>query len=153
MQGGTGSQSREALSPDFLPDRHEVGTQNAHGIAGLYEGLKFVCNGRDIYRHERDLLDLCAEELLKIPGMFIYYDRGKGVQSGVISFKIAGISPEEISYQLSLLDIAVRAGFHCAPLAHETAGDRIGTVRVSFSAFNNSDDVLNLIRALWKIKK
>lgn len=153
MQGGTGSQSREALSPDFLPDRHEAGTQNAHGIAGLYEGLKFVCKGKDLYRHERDLLDICAGELLKIPDLILYYDRGKGVQTGVISFKMTGISPEEISYQLSLSDIAVRAGFHCAPLAHESVGDRAGTVRASFSAFNNSDDVLSLVRALRKIKK
>ncbi len=153
MQGGTGSQSQEALSPDFLPDRHEAGTQNTHGIAGLLEGVKFVCKEENLYNHERALIDFTAEEIAKIPGAILYYDGGKGVQSGAVSFNLAGISSDEVSYQLSLLDIAVRAGFHCAPLAHESVGDRVGTVRASFSVFNTEKDVEALITALKKIKK
>ena len=45
--------------------------------------------------------------------------------------------------------IAVRAGLHCAPLAHRTAGTLdTGTVRVSFSAFNTPREVDMLVRAL-----
>lgn len=153
MQGGTGSQSQEAFSPDFLPDRHEAGTQNSHGVAGLHEGIKYVCKVGNVYGKERELLDFCALELKKMSGVTSYYDCGKGVQSGVISFNLAGISADEVSYQLSLMDIAVRAGFHCAPLAHESVGDRAGTVRVSFSVFNDISDVEMLLSALHKIKK
>ena len=36
--------------------------------------------------------------------------------------------------------VAVRAGLHCAPLAHRTAGTQdTGTIRFSFSAFNRPD--------------
>ena len=151
MQGGTGSQSHEAFQPDFLPDRHETGTQNAHGIAGLNAGIKFVCKVSELYRHERELLDYCAEEIGKISGATLYYDHKKQCQSGVLSFNLARVNADEVSYQLSLCDIAVRSGFHCAPLAHETAGDRMGTVRVSFSVFNDFSDVETLVSALKKI--
>ena len=151
MQGGTGSQSQEAFQPDFLPDRHEAGTQNAHGIAGLNEGIKFVCKADGLYGHERQLLDFCAEEIGKISGVTLYYDHQKQCQSGVLSFNLARVGAEEVSYQLSLFDIAVRSGFHCAPLAHETVGDRMGTVRVSFSVFNNFEEVEHLVSALKKI--
>ena len=153
MQGGTGSQSQEVNQPDFLPDRHEVGTQNAHGIAGLCEGIKYVSENKGIYKKERELLDYCAKEMAKIPDVKSYYDHGKKCQTGVLSFNLSGVGADEVSYQLSLADIAVRAGFHCSPLAHESVGDRVGTVRVSFSVFNEPSDVETLISTLKKIKK
>ncbi len=153
MQGGTGSLSHEAVSPDFLPDRHESGTQNIHGVAGLLEGLRFVCKEHELYRHERALLELAAEKLLEIPGVLPYYDGGRGVQSGVLSFRMEGRAADDVAYELGLLDIAVRGGLHCAPLAHETVGTRRGTVRVSFSAFNTRADVLALCDALRQIAK
>jgi selenocysteine lyase/cysteine desulfurase len=40
---------------------------------------------------------------------------------------------EELAQRLAERGIAVRAGLHCAPLAHESAGTlETGTVRVSF---------------------
>ncbi len=153
MQGGTGSQSQETESPDFMPDRHEAGTQNMHGIAGLYEGIKFVCKEKELYRYERKLLDYAAEKLMKIDGLSVYYDGGRGVQSGVLSFNMRAISSEDVAYHLSEYDIAVRAGLHCAPMAHETAGDMRGTVRISFSAFNTEEDIDNLVSALLLLKK
>lgn len=153
MQGGTGSQSQETLSPDFMPDRHEAGTQNVHGIAGLCEGIKFVCKEKGLYRHERELLEYAAKELCKIDGTTVYFDNGNGVQSGVLSFNLADFSSDDVAYLLSEYDIAVRAGLHCAPLAHETAGDLRGTVRISFSAFNTFQDVESLLSAIFQIKK
>ena len=35
MQGGTGSLSGKLEQPDFLPDMHESGTQNIHGISNI----------------------------------------------------------------------------------------------------------------------
>ena len=42
LEGGTGSLSKSKDMPDFLPDRVEAGTLNAHGIAGLTEGMRFI---------------------------------------------------------------------------------------------------------------
>lgn len=47
---------------------------------------------------------------------------------------------EEAGEALARRGIAVRAGLHCAPLAHSTAGTLdTGTIRLSFSAFNRPD--------------
>lgn len=153
MQGGTGSLSYEASQPNFLPDRHESGTQNIHGVAGLLEGIKFVCEEKELYTKERELLDQAAVELSAIPGVTVYYDHGRGVQSGVLSFNLAGRAADDVAYELGQVDIAVRGGLHCSPLAHETVGTRRGTVRVSFSAFNTAADITALRDAVMKLAK
>lgn len=49
-------------------------------------------------------------------------------------------------------EICVRAGLHCAPLAHRTAGTfETGTVRLSFSAMNHPWQLCALERALAEI--
>ena len=53
-------------------------------------------------------------------------------QGGVVSF-VPGSDGEEAAEKLVRKGIALRAGLHCAPLAHESAGTlETGTVRVSF---------------------
>lgn len=76
-------------------------------------------------------------------------------QAGVLSFRVRGRDPELIGEALAERGIAVRAGLHCAPLAHRSAGTlNTGTVRVSFSAFNAPGDCEGLYYALREaIKK
>ena len=53
-------------------------------------------------------------------------------QAGTISF-VPREDCEAFAQRLADRGIAVRAGLHCAPLAHESAGTlETGTVRVSF---------------------
>ena len=53
-------------------------------------------------------------------------------QTGTLSFVPPG-DCETFAEQLAEKGIAVRAGLHCAPLAHESAGTlETGTVRISF---------------------
>jgi selenocysteine lyase/cysteine desulfurase len=60
----------------------------------------------------------------------------------------------EVADFLSKKGIAVRAGLHCSPLAHQSIGTlEIGTVRVSPSFFNNKSDIYALIDAVNSIKK
>ena len=48
---------------------------------------------------------------------------------------------ERLGGLLSDQGFAVRAGLHCAPLAHRSAGTlQTGTVRVSFSAYNTLEE-------------
>ena len=48
----------------------------------------------------------------------------------------------------------MRAGLHCAPLAHRSAGTQdIGTVRFSFSAFNRPDQADRAAAALQTLAK
>lgn len=144
LEGGTGSLSVRQTMPEFLPDRLEAGTHNIPGIAGLYEGLRYVAaKGENaILAHERELLAKAARELSKIPGITVYVSDHPELQAGVLSFVVQGKDCEEIGEQLGKRDIAVRAGLHCAPYAHETVGtEGTGTVRISFSAFNTAAEI------------
>lgn len=140
--GGTGSLSARQDMPDFLPDRLEAGTHNVCGAAGLLEGMKFVSRTGTarIHRHERDLVCRMMDRLERIPGVTVF--RGGGNQSGLCSAVVGGMDCEEMGEALAKRGIAVRAGLHCAPLAHQTAGTQdTGTIRFSFSAFNRPDQV------------
>lgn len=150
MQGGTGSQSQLWQMPDYLPDRVEVGTHNVPGIAGLAQGLKFVQSVglQAISRQEEKLAKYAMDQLLEIKGLEIFSGEK---QSGVISLRCE-TDCELAAYQLAQMGIAVRAGLHCAPLAHRSAGTlQTGTIRLSFSFFNKESDVERLIFGLRKI--
>ena len=140
LQGGTGSLSRQQDMPDFLPDRLEAGTHNVPGIAGLLAGVEFVeeIGLGAIREHEQALCRQAAEGLAAIPGVEVF--RGPE-QMGVLSFRHRDIPAETLGDALARRGIALRAGLHCAPLAHENAGTlETGTLRASFSLFNRGEE-------------
>jgi selenocysteine lyase/cysteine desulfurase len=151
MFGGTGSASIRQEMPDFLPDRLEAGTQNVCGAAGLLAGMDFVVKRgvEKIGRHEQTLCRKMVERLERTPSIHVF----SGVpQSGVLSFVAEGKDCESIGEQLSKNGIAARAGLHCAPFAHRTAGTlETGTVRLSFSVFNTSEQVVRAAEIIAKI--
>ena len=141
LSGGTGSVSRLRRMPDDLPDRLEAGTHNMPGIAGLLEGLRFIRRTglQQIARQEREVVSAAAEYLRKIPQVHLYADENFANQTGVLSFTVDGMDCETVGALLAEKGIAVRAGLHCSPLAHQTAGTgENGTVRLSVSAFNTT---------------
>jgi cysteine desulfurase family protein len=132
LEGGTGSVSKEKTMPDFLPDRLEPGTHNMPGAAGLLAGLRYVQDRglARIAQHEIALGDYGAGLLDEIPEVEVF--RGAD-QTGVLSFRPGARDCVVFAEQLAKQwDIALRAGLHCAPLAHETAGTLdTGTIRLS----------------------
>jgi selenocysteine lyase/cysteine desulfurase len=52
----------------------------------------------------------------------------------------------------STYDIAVRGGLHCAPLMHNALATQGGLVRVSFSHFNTTVEIDELISALTALQ-
>ena len=149
LEGGSGSDSRNRRMPDYLPDRLEAGTLNMPGIAGLHQGLRFVDHKgtESILSAERKLLRQLVERMKALPGVELYASEELEHQTGVLSFRLVGEDPERTAEELSKHGVAVRAGLHCAPLAHDTAGSS-GTVRVSFSAFNTSREVFRFTEIL-----
>lgn len=134
LLGGTGSLSEQADMPDFLPDRLESGTVNVAGIAGLFEGLQFVSKvgESEIAAWECKLRDLVIEKLREVPGVTVYASPDPQKQTGVLSFTCRQLPCEIVAQRLAEHNICVRAGLHCAPLAHSTAGTlETGTVRIS----------------------
>lgn len=151
LEGGTGSESKRQTMPDVLPDRLEAGTHNIPGAAGLLEGLRFVSRRGTaaIAAHERQLIRRLGEGLSGLTGVQSFLSPNPAVQAGVLSFRTEGWDCEELGERMGRRDVAVRAGLHCAPLAHETVGTlETGTVRVSVSAFNTSGEITRFLRIL-----
>jgi selenocysteine lyase/cysteine desulfurase len=130
LSGGTGSMSLEQTMPDFLPDRAEAGTLNVPGIAGLMAGIREVrkLGTEKILARQQRKTKRCAEAL-RAMSCVVFTGEDQG---GTLSF-LPGTDCEEMAQRLAQKGVAVRAGLHCAPLAHESAGTLSGgTVRVSF---------------------
>lgn len=128
--GGTGSDSVNQKMPEDLPERVEAGTLNVPGIAGLNAGLQYLQNMgiETVFRRERQAAALCAR-ILRKAGWQVFTGQH---QAGTVSF-VPDRDCEELAQLLGERGVAVRAGLHCAPLAHESAGTlQTGTVRVSF---------------------
>ena len=143
LHGGTGSGSREQAMPAALPDRHEAGTHNVPGIAGLSAGLEFVSPRRERIRQWEDqrLRQLIAG-LRKSRELELFYDPDGRCQCGVLSLRSRSVDCETLAQKLGERGVAVRGGLHCAPLAHESAGTlETGTVRLSLSPFLNGRDI------------
>ena len=149
LYGGTGSNSWEQAMPDFLPDRAEAGTLNVPGIAGLHAGMRYVnqMGLKTIFSRAHGQMQYCAAEIEKM---------GFAPFSGphhcaTLSFVPRG-DCEKMAAGLAEAGVAVRAGLHCAPLAHESAGTlATGTVRVSFgyeAKREDSEEFLRIIRRM-----
>ena len=101
-----------------------------------------------ICARERMLAAVAAEGLQQLPGVHVYAEPDLFAQTGVLSFTREGMDVEEIGGQLAKRGIAVRAGLHCAPAAHKSAGTlSSGTVRVSFSDWNTPEEIQQFLNA------
>lgn len=150
LMGGTGSDSLLQDMPEDTPERAEAGTVNLPGIAGLDAGMEIVksLGPERIGAREEKLAHLCGEELKKL-GFRVFMGPH---QTGVLSFLPEG-DCEELAEKLGKRGLALRAGLHCAPLAHESAGTiRTGTLRASFGIDGNPGQIKALLREIVKVR-
>ena len=150
LMGGTGSDSVRQDMPDYLPERLEAGTLNVPGIAGLSAGLQFLKREgiERIGRREHRQVLRCAKGLEKL-GIQVFAGPH---QAGTLSF-VPAQDCEEFAEALGKCGIALRAGLHCAPLAHESAGTlESGTVRVSFGWDADDGRTQRLLAGISKLQ-
>lgn len=153
-EGGTGSDSQSMVQPEFMPDKFESGTLNTPGIAGLSEGLKFIkrVGMENIRAHDEQLITYLYEELSKLPYIKIYGERTYKNRCPVLSFNIDGMDSSTVGYLLNKKGIAVRTGYHCAPLIHGILGTyNKGTVRMSVGYFNTLQEIEYTVEAIRDI--
>jgi len=142
MPGGTGSRSESTRQPEAMPDRLEGGTPNLAGIAGLGAALTFMEE-----RGPRPSGPMAVEALSRlasVPGVTTFGAADPAFQGGLFSFNIAGLAPSEAARRLfERHGLAVRAGLHCSPAAHETLGTLAagGTVRCGFGWFHDEPSI------------
>ncbi|WP_025849844.1 aminotransferase class V-fold PLP-dependent enzyme [Paenibacillus ehimensis] len=157
LHGGTGSQSEAAEQPDVRPDRYEAGTQNTVGVAGLVEGVRYIHKQtvEQIHAREWKLTQRIMNGLMEINGVTILGPQIGQNKTGIVAFTIAGADSSEVAFILDQsFHIAVRAGFHCTPLAHEMVGTlERGAVRASVGCFTTEEETDQLLYAVREIAK
>ena len=141
--------SIEASTYQQAPFRFEAGTPNIAGCAGL--GAAFDYLDRlpmdDLIRQEEQLVNRALSGLKQIPGLRLVGEPNK--RASVISFLLDGGHPNDVGTLLDQQGIAVRSGHHCnMPLM--TRLGIPGTVRASFSLYNNEADVDALLAGVEK---
>lgn len=157
FEGGTGSMSLSYEQPRDYPERFESGTLNVPGIVGISAGLDFVERvGRDkIYTDEIKLIGYIYDRLSDIRDVKLYTPRPeKGSAVPTLSFNLYGHDSSTVAARLAEDGIAVRAGLHCAPMAHRRLGTiDSGTVRICCSVFNTRKEANALIESVKKAVK
>jgi cysteine desulfurase family protein len=155
VEGGSGVDSTPQTMPIELPARLEAGTQNAAGIAGLLAGAKFVREQGipKIRAREMEVTSLLIESLADVPGLSVLGPCDPEQRVAVVSVTVTGYVPEQLADVLDeAFGIAARAGLHCAPQAHRTAGTlETGALRFSPGYFTTTDEVRYAAEALCAI--
>lgn len=154
VEGGSGIASLEEYMPSLLPERLEAGTLPTPAIAGLTAGIRAITEVgiTRIREHEISLYRRARERLCNHDRIEVYcHDIGYGE---TLLFNVHGMPSTEVAHKLDREGICVRAGFHCAPLAHKYLGTGdSGAVRVSFGAFNTAEETDIFCDVLNKITK
>lgn len=153
--GGTGVRSESELHPPELPLRHEAGTPNLPGLAGLLAGVRLVreVTVPAIGAHRAGLVRTMREGLSAVSGVRLLPLAGGDGRIGIVPFSLDGWAPDELGFVLrESFGIEVRAGLHCAPLVPAALGvDPRGTVRASVGWSTTGDDVHALIEAITQL--
>lgn len=103
-----------------------------------------------IHLHEALLLADAETRLAAIPGVKIY--SRAPMRAAILNFTLDGIHPHDAATIFDQLGVAVRAGHHCTQPLMKALGVT-ATLRASFAAYNNSDDVARLEEAVLKARK
>ncbi len=142
----------EKTTYNELPYKYEAGTPNIADVIAFKAAMDFMesIGKENIARHEQVLLNYATEELQKINGLKIIGQAKH--KTGVISFVIDNIHPQDIGILLDNQGIAVRTGHHCTqPLMSRFCIP--GTTRASFAVYSTIDEVNALVAGLHKVVK
>lgn len=144
--------SWEQTTYNDLPFKFEAGTPNIEGVIALAPAIDYVLKigFEKIHAIEHELLEYATSELKKIPGVRIIGEAPD--KAPILSFAIENLHHSDLAQIIDQEGIAVRAGHHCTmPLLKRF--NVTGTIRASFSVFNNKADVDALVKAVIKAKE
>lgn len=153
LEGGSGVHSLDEWMPESSPERYEAGTPATPAIAGLCAGVRAVrsiglCN---IAEAEARFNHLLEERLADLREIQILCPHLKG---SILLLRSNRIPSEVLGQELDRRGICVRAGFHCAALAHRTLGTLSdGAVRISPGYRSKRSDADAVWRALKEISE
>jgi cysteine desulfurase/selenocysteine lyase len=132
------------------PARFEAGTGNIADAIGLGAALDYLehIGLENVARYEHGLLGYATNQLLSVPGLRLIGTAP--AKASVLSFVLAGHTPEQVGKALNREGIAVRAGHHCAQPILRRFGFE-ATVRSSLAMYNTYGEVDRLVAALSQL--
>lgn len=140
IEGGSGSDSIPLEMPNYFPDRFEAGTLPAPAVSSLGEGARWVASQgtEKLFEHDRKICEYIIENTKKYGNILNVYNKRAG---HAFLFNIGSMPASQTSALYDKYGICLRAGLHCAPLAHRTVKTfPYGAVRASFGAFNTLNE-------------
>ena len=149
--GGTGTESLSLAQPEIYPEKLESGTLNLPAISALFEGVRYTANNISTFATTLNTrTKTVIDAISRYNGVRVFSQPNP---CGIISFNHQSVSSSDFADELNRrYDIAVRAGFHCAPLMHKhlkTDGD--GLVRISIAPQNTDREIAVLLSAISQI--
>ena len=155
LAGGTGSNSLMLSMPETVIGL-EPSSPNIVAISGLYAALQFIKMEtiETIYQKKKHLTEELIKGLMNIPGVKMYLPQDSEKHIGIVSFSVVDYRADEVGMILDEdYKIAVRSGYHCAPLIHGylNSEEYGGTIRVGLSYFSKQEDVERLLEAVKSI--
>lgn len=129
-----------------IPTILEAGTPNIAGVIGFGKVIEYLNKiGMDkIHAYELNLRNYALSKLKNIPNIIIYNEKS---ESGIITFNMKGIFPQDLAIYLNKYKICVRAGSHCAKILKDDLGIK-NTVRISLYFYNTKEEIDKLIEVL-----
>ena len=144
--------SVSSYDPAEHPQCFEAGTPPIEGVLGLGSALKFLEEQKEvILKNKVSLLQYAEEELKKIPHIEIIGTSPTRVN--ILSFLLKSSHCRDLGQLISQTGVAVRSGHHCCLPLMKKINLPSGTVRASFSIYNDEQDVHLLISAVKKAKE
>lgn len=154
--GGNGEDSLNLELSERGISRYEVGSPNIAAIGTLKTAIDTI--EKDLsgtQERENRLLKYLIEKLEDIDGIHIFQkpETEEEFQNHIAVLSIGFekyMSDDAGTILDGEYDIAVRTGYHCAPLVHEVIGSKQygGTVRISMGRFTTKEDVDELVAAV-----
>lgn len=158
--GGNGEESLNLDLPETGISKYEVGSLNVPAIGALKYGIDSIeTDFNEIRQHEDKMFRYMLEKIEKLDGIIIFQKPEKEEEFenhiAVISAAFEKYASDDAG---TILDgeynIAVRTGYHCAPLIHDVIGSKKygGTIRISIGRYTTKEDIDRLVYAFENMR-
>jgi cysteine desulfurase / selenocysteine lyase len=139
----------DSVTFNSLPWRFEAGTPNIAGAVGFGAAVDYLMSipRAALLASEHHLVRETLSALRSMNGVRLIGNPRDRL--GVISFLVEGASAHDVGTLLDQQGIAVRTGHHCTMPLMQSLGIA-GTVRASFSLYNDMSDVERFVQAMHK---
>ena len=129
-----------------MPYLLEAGTPNIAGVIGFGSTINYLnkIGINKIEKYVSILRKYAIEKLKEVPNIIIYNEES---ESGIITFNIKDIFPQDLAIYLNKYNICIRAGNHCAKILKEEIGAK-NTCRISLYFYNTKEEIDKLVKVL-----